>query len=90
MDLLKKLYTNEEGSPTVEAVFWIVIFAGTLLAAVTRYADKVEEVMRVSTNSIVEKSYDRYCSTLRIGKDYWNGQPVPSGSKPVCQSSPRY
>lgn len=90
MGILNRLLQDESGSPTVEAVFWIVIFVSTLLIAITRYVDKIEEVMRISTNSIVQKSYDRYCQTLNVGKDYWNGQPVLNGNKPVCQSTPRY
>ena len=95
MTLVKKLMLNEEGSPTVESVFWIVIFVGIMIMAVTVFANKIADALELNGDNIIAKSYDMYCASLNkidatSGKplDFWTGSLDASGN-PTCQVSPR-
>lgn len=84
MNLITKLWKNEAGSPTVESVFWIMIFVGTLASAVIIFGDKIVESIGISSDMIVADMYDDFCRSQEIGKNYWNRVPVPEGGTPVC------
>ena len=95
MTLVKNLMLNEEGSPTVESVFWIVIFVGIMIMAVTVFANKIADALEMNGDTILAKTYDMYCASLNkldaSGNplDFWNGADVAAGAKPVCQATPR-
>ena len=89
MTLVKKLMLNEEGSPTVESVFWIVIFVGIMIMAVTVFANKIADALELNGDNVIAKARDMYCASLNKGKDFWDGADVAAGDAPVCQASPR-
>lgn len=82
--MMKNLLKDELGSPTVETIFWIFIFVGTMVAAMNVFVGQIQETMDVSGDVIVSKYYDDYCESLNIGKDYWDGKYFPDGGKPNC------